>query len=98
LGRSRRRFATPATQVHDINGGILASGLFWSLPAHERELQISRDGRRAVLDLRDVAVVDSFQFFGPNPVPRARSACTSSGAPPVRSRVAAPAQPFPTPT
>jgi hypothetical protein len=60
---------TPAAQVHDNNGGILASGLFWTVPAHERDLQISRDGRRAVLDLRDVAVVDSFQFFGPNQVP-----------------------------
>ena len=60
---------TPATQVHDNNGGILASGLFWTVPATERDLQISRDGRRAVLELRDVAVVDSFQFFGPNQVP-----------------------------
>jgi hypothetical protein len=60
---------TPATQVHDNNGGIPASGLFWTVPAHERDLQISRDGRRAVLDLRDVAVIDSFQFFSPNQVP-----------------------------
>jgi hypothetical protein len=60
---------TPATQVHDNNGGILASGLFWTVPADERQLQVSRDSRRAVLELRDVAVIDSFQFFGPNQTP-----------------------------
>ena len=60
---------TPAAQVHDFNGGILASGLFWTVPARGRELNVSRDGRRAVLEMRDVAVVDSFQFFGPNQVP-----------------------------
>jgi hypothetical protein len=60
---------TPATQVHDFNGGILASGLFWTVPAGGDALSVSRDGRRAVLKLDDVAVVDSFQFFGPNQVP-----------------------------
>jgi hypothetical protein len=60
---------TPATQVHDFNGGILASGLFWTVPADERSLQTSRDGRRAVLELRDVPVIDSFQFFGPRQIP-----------------------------
>jgi hypothetical protein len=59
----------PATQVHDFNGGILASGLFWTVPAGGDELSVSRDGRRAVLELRDVAVLDSFQFFGPSQVP-----------------------------
>jgi hypothetical protein len=56
---------TPAQQVHDFNGGILASGLFWTVPAGERDLSVSRDGSRAVLELRDVPVLDSFQFFGP---------------------------------
>jgi hypothetical protein len=60
---------TPAQQVHDFNGGILASGLFWTVPAGEHELSVSRDGRRAVLALRDVAVIDSFQFFGPSQAP-----------------------------
>jgi hypothetical protein len=60
---------TPATQVHDNNKKIPVSGLFWTLPAHGGELQVSRDGRRAVLELRDVAVIDSFQFFGPTQVP-----------------------------
>jgi hypothetical protein len=60
---------TPATQVHDFNGGILASGLFWTVPADERNLWVSRSGRRAVLEMHDVPVIDSFQFFGPNQIP-----------------------------
>jgi len=60
---------TPATQVHDFNGGILASGLFWTVPADERSLWRSYDDRRAVLELRDVPVIDAFQFFGPNQIP-----------------------------
>jgi hypothetical protein len=59
---------TPAAQVHDFNGGILASGLFWTVPADGDQLHVSRDGRRATLEMHDVAVVDSFQFFGPNQV------------------------------
>ena len=60
---------TPADQVLDFNGGILASGFFWTVPARERDLKVSRNGRRAVLEMRDVPVVDSFQFFGPNQIP-----------------------------
>jgi hypothetical protein len=56
-------------QVHDFNGGILASGLFWTLPADDDALRISHDGRRAVLDLEDFQVIDSFQFLGPNQMP-----------------------------
>jgi hypothetical protein len=57
---------TPSQQVHDFNGGILASGLFWTVPASERNLALSRHADRAVLEMRDVAVIDSFQFFGPS--------------------------------
>lgn len=59
---------TPAAQVHDFNGGILASGLFWTVPGDDRHVQLSRDGRRAVLEMHDVPVIDSFQFFGPNQI------------------------------
>jgi hypothetical protein len=48
------------SQVHDFNGGILASGLFWTLPAES--LRFSDGGRKAVLHAEDVAVIDSFQF------------------------------------
>jgi hypothetical protein len=57
------------SQIHDFNSGILASGLFWTLPMADRALRISRDERRAVLRLTDVPVLDSFQFFGPNQTP-----------------------------
>jgi hypothetical protein len=50
--------------VHDFNGGILASGLFWTLPLHDDALHISSDGRRAVLDVEGLQVIDSFQFGG----------------------------------
>ena len=49
------------SQVHDFNGGILASGLFWTLPA-DAGVHFSRDARRAVLDIENVNVIDSFQF------------------------------------
>jgi hypothetical protein len=60
---------TPEQQVHDFNGGILASGLFWTVPAGDHELSVSRDGRRVVLALREVPVIDSFQFLGPSQAP-----------------------------
>jgi hypothetical protein len=31
-------------------------------------VQLNRDVRRAVLEMRDVPVIDSFQFFGPNQI------------------------------
>jgi len=49
------------SQVHDFNGGILASGLFWTLPADE--LRVSNGGREAVLHIEDIGVIDSFQIF-----------------------------------
>jgi hypothetical protein len=59
---------TPPQQVNDLNGGIMASGLFWTVPADDHDLQVSRSGRSAVLEMRDVPVIDSFQFFGPNQI------------------------------
>jgi hypothetical protein len=50
------------SQVHDYNGGILASGLFWTLPLDDDALRVSHDGRTAVLDAEDVQVIDSFTF------------------------------------
>jgi hypothetical protein len=57
------------SQVHDFNGGILASGLFWTLPVDRGDLRVSRDGRTAVLAARNLPLIDSFQFFGPNQTP-----------------------------
>jgi hypothetical protein len=50
------------SQVHDFNGGILASGLFWTLAVGNDDLRISEGGNNAVLDVEDIQVVDSFQF------------------------------------
>jgi hypothetical protein len=57
------------SQVHDINGGVLASGLFWTLPLDDNALQVSDDGRRAVLDVEDIQVIESYRLFGPNTTP-----------------------------
>jgi hypothetical protein len=50
------------SQVHDYNGGILASGLFWTLPLDDDALRISHDGRKAILHVEDVEVFDTFTF------------------------------------
>jgi hypothetical protein len=55
--------------VHDFNGGILPSGLFWTLQLPHRAFRVSRDGSRATLEAKDLCVGDSFQFLGPNSVP-----------------------------
>lgn len=49
--------------VHDLNGGILASGLLWTLPVDE--LHFSHDGRHAVLEVENLGVIDSFAFGNP---------------------------------
>jgi hypothetical protein len=52
------------SQVHDFNGGILQSGLFWTVELPDAAFQMSRDGRRAMLAAKDVPVIDSFQYAG----------------------------------
>jgi hypothetical protein len=46
--------------VHDFTGGILASGLLWTVPVDE--VRFSDDGRRAVLEVDNKGVIDSFAF------------------------------------
>ena len=60
-------------QVHDLNGGVLASGLFWTLPLDDDALQVSDDRRRAVLDVKDIQVIENYQLFAPNSTPAALS-------------------------
>ena len=55
--------------MHDFNGGIQPSGLFWIVQLPEDAVRVSRDGRRATLRADDVSVLDSFQFGGPVSVP-----------------------------
>jgi len=57
------------SQVHDYNGGILTSGLFWTLPVKDHELRFSHDGRRARLHVEAINVFDSFAFGGPTGTP-----------------------------
>jgi len=55
--------------MHDFNGGVQPSGLFWIVELPDHALRVSRDGDHAILEARDVSVVDSFQFGGPVQVP-----------------------------
>ena len=55
--------------MNDFNGGILPSGLFWTLDARRSRLDFRMSDRRAVLQVRDLAVIDTFQFFGPSDTP-----------------------------
>lgn len=54
-------------QIHDYNGGIAPSGLFWTLRIPDNAL--SHRGNAVRLRIRNQRVVDSFQIFGPNEVP-----------------------------
>jgi len=54
--------------VHDFNGGILPSGLFWTVNV-KGAVDIKVDSQRAILHVRNLPVIDSFQFFGPNDTP-----------------------------
>ncbi len=56
------------SQVHDFNGGVQPSGLFWVVELAEDEVQISNDGRRASMHAEDVPVIDSFQHAEDVPV------------------------------
>jgi hypothetical protein len=55
--------------VHDFNGGILPSGLFWTLDVRRTAIDFKMSDRRAVLHVRNLPVIDTFQFFGPNDTP-----------------------------
>jgi len=56
-------------QVHDINGGVQPSGLFWVVELDDKNVDISNDGRRASMRASNIPVVDSFTFGGPVEVP-----------------------------
>src|SRR6266508_3470224 len=62
------RYGSPV-QVHDYNGGIQPSGLFWVVELPGDAFQVNHGGQRATLEASDVCVIDSFQFLGPNSVP-----------------------------
>jgi hypothetical protein len=56
-------------QIHDYNGGIPPSGLFWTVALPRGAFTMSRKGRSARLHLREVCTIDSFVFAGANSTP-----------------------------
>jgi len=52
----------PANRNHDIHPDIAPNGLFWVVPVPDGALTLSADGRRATLELRDIAVIDQPRF------------------------------------
>jgi hypothetical protein len=60
---------TPATQVHDNNGGIPPSGLFWTVQLPDDAFDVSEDGSHAQLNAKHVPLIDQFVFEGPTAIP-----------------------------
>lgn len=54
-------------QLHDFNGGIQPSGLFWIVQVPDDALEI--EGDTAKLNVEHASVIDDFQFFAPGGVP-----------------------------
>jgi hypothetical protein len=84
--------------VHDFNGGVQPSGLFWIVQLPGDAFRVSRDGRRATLRVNDLSVIDSFQFGGPVSVPATVSmnvtwAATSDRQPRGKGRAVPPTDP-----
>jgi hypothetical protein len=59
----------PSVQLHDVQGGIPPSGLFWTVQIPDRAFSVSRDGQRARLDVKDLCLIDSFVFLGVSTTP-----------------------------
>ena len=45
-------------QIHDFNGAVAPSGLFWTLPLPEDAVAVSPDGRQVTVVVQDLALVD----------------------------------------
>jgi hypothetical protein len=75
-GRSRSYewiSSSPVRARRSTTGGILPSGLFWTVQVENEAFRISRDGRRAKLRAEDAPVIDSFTFGGRDVIPAAVS-------------------------
>ena len=55
--------------MHDYNGGIPPSGLFWTVELPQEAFSVSRRQKRARLHLRDFPLIDTFTFLGPSDTP-----------------------------
>jgi hypothetical protein len=54
-------------QLHDFNGGIRQSGIFWIVQVADDALKI--EGLTAKLHVENASVIDDFQFLSPGGVP-----------------------------
>ena len=43
--------------------------MFWTVEVARHEVSFSENGRRATIKVKDLAVIDTFQFFGPSDTP-----------------------------
>jgi hypothetical protein len=57
------------SQVHDNTGGIILSGLFWTVELPHGAFRMSPSGRRAIFEVKDLPVIDTFQFANVFSVP-----------------------------
>ena len=48
---------------------MLPSGLFWTLALRSSDVRFTMSDRRAVMKVRGVPLIDTFQFFGPSDTP-----------------------------
>ena len=55
--------------MHDYNGGIPPSGLFWTVELPQGAFSVSRRHKHAKLHLRDFPLIDTFTFLGPSDTP-----------------------------
>jgi hypothetical protein len=49
----------PGSRIHDFTGGVLPSGLVWTVPLPDEAVVVSADGRRLDVEVRDLAVIDT---------------------------------------
>lgn len=56
-------------QLHDFQGGIPPSGLFWTVQIPDNSFRVSRDARRAELHVKNLCLIDSFTFLGTTTTP-----------------------------
>jgi hypothetical protein len=48
-----------SSRIHDFTGGILPSGLVWTVPLPDEAVVVSPNGRRLDVDIHDLTVIDT---------------------------------------
>ena len=49
-----------SSPVHDFNGGIAPSGLFWTVPLPAGSVVVAPGGKTLTVDARDITLIDTF--------------------------------------